>query len=260
MLEPDFCESQLQVICNMLICVLLGNGAFPIIPSLAQEWELGWDSGFIIGGSPTPAPDQKGCNFFIQYKLAKLLEGPQSGQFQYWSEPYFGFQIPHGKRDEGWYYNDYHQYHRLKALSQRGYLALYISNSVTNVQHLFEISVNGLDAITAAVNLSDINGTHKFITYTAASSHVMLHSEPVKAPKQGGRTFFNLIKVSRATTLQEDLLDIPKAFEDPLLRQFTPKRNLNFLENWGRMTALIYSYSGIRTYKWFPPIKKAPAL
>ena len=263
MLEPDFCESQLQTVCNMLICRLLGSRSFPIIPSLVEEWELGWDSGFIIGGSPTPAPDQKGCNFFIQYKLAGLLEGPRGGQYQYWSEPYFRFRIPHSKRDEGWYYKDYHQYHRLKALSQRGYLALYISNSVINVQHLFEISEHGLAAITVAVNLSDFYDTHEFVTYTAASSHVMLHSEPVKAPKQRVRTFFKLIKVSRATTFEEDILEIPKALfgdEVSLIKQITPKRNLNSLENWGRMTALIYSYSGIRTYKWFPQIKKGPLL
>lgn len=140
---------------------------------------------------------------------------------------------------------------------------LYISNSVIDVQHLFEISEPGLAAITAAVNLADFNHTHEFVTYTAASSHVMLHSEPVRAPKQGVRALFKLIKVSRATTFEEDLLEIPKALfgdEVSLLKQFTPKRNLNSLENWGRMTALIYSYSGIRTYKWLPPIKKDPAL
>jgi hypothetical protein len=130
---------------------------------------------------------------------------------------------------------------------------------VTTVQDLFGMSVNGLDAITAAVNLSDINGTHEFVTYTPASSHAILHSEPLKAPKQGGKTLFKLIKASHATTFEEDLLEIPKALfgeEVALLKQVTPKRNLDSLENWGRMTAFIYSYSGIRTYKWFPPIKK----
>lgn len=259
MLQPDFCESQLQTVCNMEICTLLGNRSFPIIPSLVEEKELGWDSGFIISGGSTPAPDQKGCNFFIQYKLSDLLEGPRGGQYQYWNAPYFRFRIPHSRRDGGWYYKDYHQYHRLKALSNRHYLVLYVANSVMVVQDLLQHSVHGLDAITSAVNIADINTTHEFITYTATSNHVMLHSEPVKAPKLRVQKISELIKVSPATTFEEDLLQIPKVLfgeEVSLLKNFTLKHNLTSLENWARMTTLIYIFAGVRTYKWFPAMKK----
>jgi len=98
MLLPNFSESQLQTVCNTEFCKLLGGGVYPIVPSLNEEKNLGWDSGFIIGTS-SPAPNQKGCNFFVQYKLGTLIEGPRGAQYINWYEPYFRLQIPHTKRN-----------------------------------------------------------------------------------------------------------------------------------------------------------------
>jgi hypothetical protein len=252
MLYPDFCEAQLQAICNMDICRRLGSSAYPVIPSLVEENRLGWDSGFIIGRSPPPAENQKGCNFFVQYKLAHLVEGPRGGQYRFWGESYFRFKIPHERRDQNGYYDDYHQYHLLKGLTQRGYPTLYTANAVVDAQHLFQSAQQNIDAITASISVAEFDSCCKFVTYTQDSDYVMLHSEPTQVGRYRHDSLLPTLRDSQPTTFNEDISKLLGIFSDHIPEAFRIiSTDLPVVENWVRLAEAIYYYTGITTYKWF---------
>lgn len=98
MLRPNFSESQLQQLINTEIVMFLyanrGSTYLPIIVSLLEEFFLGWDTGFYFPWlGPPPHPDHRGCNFFIQYKLSELIEGPRGREYSLWHCPYLRFHI-----------------------------------------------------------------------------------------------------------------------------------------------------------------------
>lgn len=92
MIEPNFGEGQLQQCVNSEIAAralyAYGTWCHPVIITLPEELDLGWDSGFFLPWVLIPASTKNlGCNFFVQYKLSVLLEGPRGGQFSDWGEP-----------------------------------------------------------------------------------------------------------------------------------------------------------------------------
>lgn len=245
---PNYSESQLQQVCNIEIFKMLGGNNYPIIPNLVEEKGLGWDTGFIINGGKIPAPDQKGCNLFIQYKLAYHVERSNGGQYSSWGKPYYRFQIPHN-------HSDYHQYDILRKLCQRGFPVLYIANSVSTIGELANAN-HSLDSFTAAVRLDDIPEYHKYITYTQDSAHVKLHSKPNDA-----RRYFLTESLKRdialnqkMTTLEQDIESLPFiVFKEDWgnINQLYDRNNTAYFK-WLYIVTQINIHTGIKIIKWFP--------
>ncbi len=83
----------------------------PKIPSLPEEYKLGWDTGFYFPWLGIPHnPKHKGCNFFLQYKISSEI-GKKGNQYSYWSAPYYRFQIPYTTKENGNYVYDDFQYY-----------------------------------------------------------------------------------------------------------------------------------------------------
>lgn len=103
MLEPNFSESQFQQIVNTEIVMQLFAQKkirfHPIVLSLREEFLHGWDSGFYFPWLPIPPhTDENGCNFFIQYKLSKQIEGNKGREYNIWHAPYLRFHIPYSTK------------------------------------------------------------------------------------------------------------------------------------------------------------------
>jgi hypothetical protein len=99
MVKPNFSECQLQQLVNNEIVINLlqskNKYVIPKIPSLPEEYKLGWDTGFYFPWlGILHNPKHKGCNFFLQYKISSEI-GKKGNQYSYWSAPYYRFQIPY---------------------------------------------------------------------------------------------------------------------------------------------------------------------
>ncbi len=135
MREPNFSESQLQQAVNSAYIRYLfetrGNWVFANVPSLFDEFNLGWDSAFYFPWLPQlPADDHEGCNFFLQYKLSGHLTSAGAKEWSFWNNEYFRFKIPHSTRNaSGTFLDDYHQWDRLKELANLNYPTFYVTNS-----------------------------------------------------------------------------------------------------------------------------------
>jgi hypothetical protein len=139
-----------------------------IIPSLSDEVNLGWDSGFLHPYSNQPAY-QEGCNLFIQYKISEKLTTSRAAEWSEWGTEYFRFKIPHGK-------SDYHQWELLKKIADKNYPVFYVTNSVLDRYKLFEMRRNGcLLEHSPTLDIRLIN-KHKHVTFTDCSSDFKLHS------------------------------------------------------------------------------------
>jgi hypothetical protein len=209
MIEPGFCEAQLQQLVNSEFGVRLrrlGLRPIPIIPSLPEECKLGWDTGFYIsrGNLPAPSSDTEGCNLFIQYKLAIVIE--QRGRnFAYWGEPYFQYKMAYSKRNNGYTY-DYKQIQALFSLTQRGYPCFYIANETTELEDVIAWAESDrLISNCCIIDVRDMQGQHRFVTYTRGSDKCLLSSDTFEV--QRVRTFDALIseaKMAKVTSLRED--------------------------------------------------------
>ncbi len=245
---PNFSESQVQQVCNIEIFKMLGGYNYPIIPNLVEEGYLGWDTGFIINKGKTPAPDQKGCNLFIQYKLAYHVQSGNGAQYNSWRKPYYRFQIPHN-------HSDYHQYNLLRNLCQRGYPVLYIANSVSTIDALANARYS-LDSFTAAVSLANIPNYHKYVTYTQHSSHVKLHSETSDAERYFLTTSLknDIMLNEKWTTLEQDINGLSLIFfeeDQPIINQLRDWDIATYLK-WLYLVTQVNIHTGIRIIKWFP--------
>jgi hypothetical protein len=203
MIVPNFGEGQLQQCVNteFTFWAYRNHGVFvsPGIPTLPEEENLGWDSGFYFPWLPIVGlPDQKGCNVFLQYKLSVLIEGPGGGQYSNWNNPYFRFRIPHKTKKNNTYIDDYHQYNALRSLSRNNSEVYYATNQVTTRDELFALSeAQILINNTPFLNVSDLMSQHVYVTFTASSSHFLLHSEIERTNRFGGEMI-----LSRAMTLE----------------------------------------------------------
>lgn len=184
MIEPGFSESQLQQAANISFSMKIGrrHGRPPYfyVPSLLAEFNLGWDTGFFLPWFPyAPRESDHGCNFFVQYKLSVVLTSSGAKEWSHWGEEYFRFKIPHSRRNStGTFVDDYHQWHRLKALADLSFPTFYATNALCDKDEFmreFEAG-NVLDH----VPLLDVRGVaneHKYVTFTANSGAFALHSE-----------------------------------------------------------------------------------
>jgi len=184
MIEPNFSESQLQQLVNTEITMYLFSSTGKIynakIVSLIDEYGLGWDTAYYFPWLLTPkSSNQKGCNFFIQYKLSEKLEN-RGGQYSYWNCPYLRFHIPHHSKDEtsGRYFDDYHQFDSMKTLSNQGFSAYYTTNHIVYADELFKLATNrNLMKTIPFLDVSEIQGHHSKVSFSPNSNYFLLHSD-----------------------------------------------------------------------------------
>lgn len=189
--EPNFSESQLQNAVN----TAYGRAAFDLhgtwimarIPSLFAEFDLGWDSGFYMPWVPhAPSATDKGCNFFLQYKLSSSLLTSGAKEWNDWRSAYFRFKVPHSRQDPvtGKLVDDYHQWDRLKALANRGYPVFYATNWTVDESELDAAFTAGtlLDHL-PSLDVRTVHARHKHVTFTDSSASFLLHSEPEETRK-----------------------------------------------------------------------------
>ena len=190
MREANFSESQLQQAVNTAYIRYVfeknGTWVFANVPSLIDEFYLGWDSAFYFPWLPHhPLFDNEGCNFFIQYKLSGELTSAGAKEWGHWKKPFFRFKIPHSTKDSsGEFVDDYHQWNRLKDLADKGYPTFYATNSTLSKDNLRKASTGGtlLDEI-PLLDVRCVTIPHKFVTFTTSSTFFMLHSEKEEASK-----------------------------------------------------------------------------
>lgn len=215
---PNFSESQLQQAVNAAymrhIFAVYGQWVFANVPSLFEEFDLGWDTAFHfpwLGHSPND--DHEGCNFFIQYKLSGQLTSARAKEWPFWHSDYFRFQIPHSTRDEESrkFVDDYHQWDRLKELADQNYPTFYATNSTLSKDVLKSESKAG--TLLNTIPMLDVRKValrHKQVTFTPDSPHFFLHSEKEEVKKT---SFSNVI-----TQLAETPAERPEKSNEMLLR------------------------------------------
>ncbi len=185
MIEPDFQEPQLQQTVNIAFLMWAkGQGRIfkgPIIPSLPEEEFVGWDSAFFFPWFFSgPNLEHYGCNFFLQYKLSSLVQGPRGGQYTFWNQPYYRFRIPYMMKQGTKYVPDFHQLYALRELARAKYLVYYATNQVISRNELFVLADNQtlLDN-TPLLDVADITHDHHYVTFIPSSRHFYLHTEAV---------------------------------------------------------------------------------
>lgn len=249
MQEPDFSESQLQQTVNSAIerhlYITKGVWLPAHIPSLIEEFDLGWDSAFCFSWLPQ-IPDNKnyGCNVFIQYKLSGQLTGPTAKEWKYWERSYLRFKIPYSiKTQKNKFEDDYHQWCRLKEIADQKYPTFYATNSMLYRDVLHKDWSNGtlLDSI-PLLDVRKVTLLHKHVTFTPDSQYFLMHSdhEEIKKmtlsdllrrfPENGAtslidstKTLFALLKEMRFTSefWTNDISKIEKALSDERLASGT---------------------------------------
>lgn len=190
MRDPNFSESQLQQAVNTAyiryIFETRGQWVFAHVPSLFDEFDLGWDSAFYFPWIHHPLEnDHEGCNFFIQYKLSGQLTSAGAKQWEFWNSEYFRFKIPHSTRDtSGTFIDDYHQWERLKELADQNYPTFYATNATLSKDEIITESNAGtlLNSI-PMLDVRSVAGQHKLVTFTPDSPHFLMHSEKEEVKK-----------------------------------------------------------------------------
>jgi len=190
MRDPNFSESQLQQAVNTAyirqIFETYGQWVFANVPSLFDEFDLGWDTAFYFPWLPyPPADDHEGCNFFLQYKLSGQLTSAGAKEWPFWRSEYFRFKIPHSTRDaHGTFVDNYHQWDRLKELADLNYPTFYATNSTLSKDELRNESNAG--TLLNTIPLLDVRlvvNLHKLVTFKPDSPHFLLHSEKEEVKK-----------------------------------------------------------------------------
>jgi len=210
MREPNFSESQLQQAVNTAfirhVFNLHGEWIFANVPSLCAEYDLGWDSAFYLRWLPyIRADDHEGCNFFIQYKLSVLLTSAGAKQWKFWGSEYFRYKIPYSAKDaNGDFVDDYHQWERLKELADRNYPTFYATNETLSKDELKARYDDGtlLDFI-PLLDVRNVSGLHKFVTFTNDSSYFLLHSEKEESKKLSFSKALRVIYEEPTTNISE---------------------------------------------------------
>lgn len=208
MREPNFSESQLQQAVNTAYIRHAleqhGEWVFANVPSLIDEFDLGWDSAFHFPWYPhVPHLDHEGCNFFIQYKLSGELTSAGAKEWQHWNSEYFRFKIPHSTKDTaGKFVDDYHQWDRLKDLANQNYPTFYATNATLSKDDLRNASKAG--TLLNDIPLLDVRGVaglHKHVTFTSSSTFFLLHSEIEKSSRVSFATAIEKLSGSKTASL-----------------------------------------------------------
>jgi len=213
---PEFCEGQLQALYNTEFSRLWPHrppGYFPPdIPALLREKLLGWDTGFNLPWLGRVSPNNKFCNFFIQYKLSHLCDHRSSGEYHDWNEPYFRFMVPYLTQNYGGTKHAYswHQFQALRRLSEEGFAVYYATNSTLSQEELFQWAVQGqITQMNPLLNVGDLHRQHRYVTFTKDSDYFLLHSEVSKASILTHDIVMSQVLESRRSSLLEDLRLLP---------------------------------------------------
>lgn len=210
MRDPNFSESQLQQAVNTAFIRYVfekhGIWVFANVPSLIDEFDLGWDSAFHFPWLPHhPHPNHEGSNFFIQYKLSGELTSSGAKEWQHWSSEYFRFKIPHSTKDSaGNFVDDYHQWDRLKDLANNNYPTFYATNSTLSKDNLRNASKAG--TLLNDIPLLDVRGVralHKHVTFTPTSTIFLLHSEKEESYKTSFAAAIKKLSEEKTTPLNK---------------------------------------------------------
>ncbi|MDO8742011.1 MAG: hypothetical protein Q7J45_00535, partial [bacterium] len=173
MIEADFSESQLQQLVNISLvekykleeALVLA----PILISLNAENKEGWDTAFNLKWlKKNTSKCHEGCNFFIQYKISNVLTSSGANEWKDWERDYFRFKIPHKKKNSvGKYVDNYNQFNNLVGIAAKGFTVYYATNSTTDRKQLIQsFKTNKLLDTTPFLDVSDISGAHKHVTFT----------------------------------------------------------------------------------------------
>jgi len=207
--KPNFSESQLQIAVNSAIMQYVfdtfGKQILANVPSLNAERYLGWDSAFYFPWFPyVRAAEHEGCNFFIQYKLSKLLTTKSAKHWHYWDAEHFRFEIPYRTKEGDRFFDDYHQWELLKMLANNGYPTFYVTNDTHSKNELFNKYENGtLLKTTPMLDVRDIHNKHKYITFTNTSNYFLLHSQKEEIKKLFFSDALKIIDETQAINLKE---------------------------------------------------------
>lgn len=221
MRDPNFSESQLQQAVNTAFIRYVfekhGIWLFANVPSLIDEFDLGWDSAFHFPWLPhLPHPDHEGSNFFIQYKLSGELTSAGAREWEHWKSEYFRFKIPHSTKDStGKFVDDYHQWDRLKDLATQNYPTFYATNSTLSKDNLRNSSKAGtlLDDI-PLLDVRCVGALHKHVTFTPTSALFLLHSEKVGSSKTSFTSAIEKLSQNRATSLGDASDNLLRSLEE----------------------------------------------
>lgn len=215
MIKPNFSESQLQQLVNTEITMFCYSRLYPlkrwwfhpIIVDLIEEGEVGWDSAFYFPWLSI-RPDNSGANFFIQYKLSKLIEGKRGKEWKYWNASYLRFQIPYMIKDKSTkkYSDDFSQFNALKKLATKGYSVFYATNHTVERQKLFSLA-SGQRLLNEIpfLDVSSVAQLHKKVTFTEKSGHFLLHSDIDKITKVKLNEIASKLKEVKKRNLTEDI-------------------------------------------------------
>lgn len=215
MQEPDFCEAQLQQVVNTEIFNLTrGRGPMPpmpviITPYIEDLW--GWDTGFFFPWMGAGHPKQRGCNFFIQYKLSNIYETPGAYGWDSWRQAFFRFNLGY-RRNQTW---NFAQRDHLINLADSGYTVVYITNHVLELSDLADlVSREQLCSTLPVLRVNNGFNRHERVSFASGSPHFHLHSEEEKYQRNTIKTAIEEINPS---LLEKDvgiILDILKKYEE----------------------------------------------
>lgn len=221
MCDPNFSESQLQQAVNTAFLRYVfeqhKTWGFANVPSLIDEFDLGWDSAFYFPWLPhLPHPDHEGSNFFVQYKLSCELTTSRAKEWQHWNSAYFRFKIPHSTKDtKGRFVDDYHQWYRLKDLANQNYPTFYATNSTLSKDDLRNASK--ADTLLDDIPLLDVRGMsalHKHVTFTPTSKFFLLHSEKEESSKVSFATAIKNLSKRRTMSLNEACENLLRSLDE----------------------------------------------
>lgn len=212
--EPNFSEGQLQQLVNTEIFNLLRGvhpDAIPIVipPWLEEKW--GWDTGFWLPWLGRRHSVQKGCNFFIQYKLSTLHDSKYSKGWKHWSKPFFRFNLGY-RRKRRW---DYSQRDALTRLVASRYRVAYVTNHVLDSVDLFNLATSNrlcseLPVLKAPRTLS----RHGYVTFANPGSTFLLHSKKEEAQATHLKTLIESLEQSSLSDDVQALTKIIRSFEE----------------------------------------------
>lgn len=201
--EPDYCEAQLQQMVNTELFNRLRLASNPApIPIVVPQWleDLwGWDTGIYLPWLGPGNAAQKGCNFFIQYKLSKRYKSKGAYGWEKWNKPFFRFNLGY-QRDGQW---DLSQRDHLVMLAADGFIVAHVTNHVLTLKDLTELAAKDLlcDKLPVLRTTQELS-KHRQVSFLPSGKDFALHSQSAQAHVV---SLLSIFDEGRATQLTDDL-------------------------------------------------------
>ena len=217
MIEPNFCELQLQQMVNSEIFNRFhGFALSPIIPIVVPQFyedQWGWDTGLFLPWFGRGLQNQKGCNFFIQYKLSNKYDTSSALGWESWEAPFYKFNLGY-RRKRRW---DFVQRNHLIELSENGFITIYVTNNVVDFSELTRIAVHGeLCSELPVLQVTDVLKRHKTVTFTEHADQFCLHSEIERAERSSVIKIFESVKPTEFNNDLNTVVKVLSRFEDAI--------------------------------------------